>query len=117
MHNPEKDVSEELVEVRHAIYHTPEFVNNVHNLLCMQEMEIRQRNLLRPEDLAKISAPTVVIWGRNNPFGEVPEAQKMHEAIEGSELELFEDCGHWPQHEHAERYNALAIDFLNRHSG
>jgi 2-hydroxy-6-oxonona-2,4-dienedioate hydrolase len=117
MHNPERDVSEELVEVRHAIYHTPEFVGNIHNLLCLQNMEIRQRNMLRSEDLAKIKAPTLVIWGRNNPFGEVPEAQKMHEDIAGSRLELFDDCGHWPQHERCDIYNDLAIAFLKEHTG
>jgi 2-hydroxy-6-oxonona-2,4-dienedioate hydrolase len=117
MHDPAKDVSEELVQVRHAIYHHPDFVKNVHNLLCLQEMEIRQRNLLRPEQLARIKAPTLVIWGRNNPFGEVPEATKMHEDIPGSALELFDNCGHWPQHERAELYNPLAIEFLQKHSG
>ena len=115
MHDPEKDVSEELVEIRHAIYHAPAFQKNVHNLLCLQEMEIRQRNLLRIEQLASIKAPTLVIWGRNNPFGEVPEATAMHEAIESSELTLFEACGHWPQHECADRYNSLSIEFLCRH--
>lgn len=117
MHNPERDVSEELVEIRHAIYHAPEFVNNIDNLLCLQNMEIRQRNMLRSEDLAKIQAPTLVIWGRNNPFGEVPEAQKMHEDIAGSRLELFDDCGHWPQHERSDLYNPLAIEFLKENSG
>ena len=116
MHNPGKDVSDELVEIRHAIYHQPEFRDNLHNLLCLQEMEIRQRNLLQTEDLARIKAPTLVIWGRNNPFGEVPEAQKMHEAIKGSTLELFDACGHWPQHEHAQRYNKLSIAFLKAHN-
>ncbi|MBT3671539.1 MAG: alpha/beta fold hydrolase [Porticoccaceae bacterium] len=117
MFDGEKNVSEELVQVRHAIYHQPNFVKNIHNLLCMQEMPIRQRNLLRPEDLAKITAPTLVIWGRENPFGDVPEAHKMHKDIAGSRLELFEECGHWPQHERPELYNPLAIAFLNEHSG
>ena len=116
MHNPDKDVSEELIDVRHAIYHQPDFVNNIHNLLCLQEMEIRQRNMLSPEDLGKIKAPTLIIWGRNNPFGEIPEATRMHEDIPGSELELFDDCGHWPQHERVELYNPLAIAFLKKHS-
>ncbi len=117
MYDGEKDVSEELVEIRHAIYHQPAFVANIHNLLCLQEMEIRQRNILQPEDLARIHAPTLIVWGRDNPFGDVPEAQKMHENIQGSRLELFDRCGHWPQHEHAELYNPLAIAFLNEHSG
>lgn len=116
MHNPERDVTDELVDIRHAIYHAPDFVANIDNLLCLQEMDIRQRNLLRPDDLAKIEAPTLVIWGRNNPFGEVPEATKMHGDIAGSQLELFDDCGHWPQYERAELYNPLSIAFIGRHS-
>jgi 2-hydroxy-6-oxonona-2,4-dienedioate hydrolase len=117
MHNPAKDVSEELVDVRHRIYHHPDFVRNIDHLLCLQEMDVRQRNLLRPETLAKLAGiPTLIIWGNNNPFGDVPEARKMHDDIPGSELVLFEECGHWPQHEHADRYNALAIEFLNKHN-
>ena len=117
MYDPGKDVSEELVHIRHAIYHQPDFTGNLHNLLCLQEMEIRQRNLLRPKQLNKIKAPTLVVWGRENPFGEVPEAHEMQRNIPGSRLELFEQCGHWPQHEQHQRYNALAIAFLNRYSG
>jgi 2-hydroxy-6-oxonona-2,4-dienedioate hydrolase len=113
----EADATEELVEVRHAIYHTPEFVANVGNLLSLQQMERRQRNLLRPEDLARIGCPTLIVWGRSNPFGEVPEAQKMHEHIAGSQLEIFEDCGHWPQHEQAERYNPLSLAFIRKAAG
>jgi 2-hydroxy-6-oxonona-2,4-dienedioate hydrolase len=109
------DATEELVAVRHAIYHQADFVRNIDNLLCLQDMEVRLRNVLRPEDLAQIAVPTLIVWGRNNPFGEVPEAAAMHDAIGASELALFDDCGHWPQHEQAERYNALSLDFLAKH--
>jgi len=112
MFDPKKDVSDELVEVRHAIYHQPEFATNLHNLLCLQEMEVRTRNLMNAEMFGRIVAPTIVIWGHDNPFGDVPEAQAMHDAIAGSRLEMFAECGHWPQHEHAERYNPLSIAFL-----
>ncbi|MBB4683881.1 alpha/beta fold hydrolase [Amycolatopsis jiangsuensis] len=110
----EEDATEELVRVRHAIYHEPEFVANVDNLLSLQDMERRQRNLLRPEDLARITQPTLIVWGRQNPFGEVPEADRMHERIPGSQLELFEECGHWPQHEKAGRYNPISLEFLRK---
>ena len=83
----------------------------------MQELEVRQRNVLKVEDLEKITTPTLIIWGRNNPFGAVPEADKMHKAIKGSQMELFEECGHWPQHEKPELYNKIAIEFLNKHRG
>lgn len=115
MANPERDVSEELVDIRYRIYHTPEFQANVGNLLSLQDMDRRQRNLLREDRLERIKVPTLVVWGRNNPFGEVPEAEMMHDAIEGSRLELLDDCGHWPQHEQAEAYNQIALEFLQAH--
>ncbi len=55
------------------------------------------------------------MWGRNNPFGDTPEASAMHANIPGSELVLFEECGHWPQHEHAAAYNELSLGFLAKH--
>lgn len=116
MFDGEKDVSEELVEIRHAIYHTPEFRSNLDNLLCLQNMEIREPNLMTTERLQSISAPTMVVWGNENPFGEIPEATAMHEAIAGSRLELIGKCGHWPQHEQAATYNPLSIEFLKQHS-
>jgi 2-hydroxy-6-oxonona-2,4-dienedioate hydrolase len=108
------NATEELVEVRHAIYHTPDFVANVDNLLSLQEMERRQRNLLTREELGRITQPTLIVWGRENPFGEVPEASAMHENIPGSQLELFENCGHWPQHEQADLYNPISLEFLRK---
>ncbi|MER6530572.1 alpha/beta fold hydrolase [Streptomyces sp. NPDC001508] len=113
----DKDATEELVEVRHAIYHTPEFVAGVDNLLSLQDMERRRRNLLLPEQLERITQPTLVVWGRQNPFGEVPEAAAIHRAVGGSQLELLENCGHWPQHEQAEQYNALSLAFLSKAAG
>lgn len=111
MHDP-ADATEELVEVRHAIYHAPDFVENLPNLLCLQDMETRQRNLLTTEELGSITVPTLVVWGRNNPFGEVPEATAMAEAVPGARLELFDECGHWPQHERTDLYVPLSLDFL-----
>ncbi len=117
MHDPAKDVSEELVEVRYAIYHAPEFQSNLPNLLSLQDMETRQRNLLREDRMAQIKAPTLVVWGNENPFGDVPEARAMAEAIPGARLELFGECGHWPQHEQFERYNPLSVQFLRDATG
>lgn len=113
----DEDLGEELTRVRYDIYHRPEFQKNLPNLLCLQDMETRQRNLLRPERMARISVPTLVVWGNKNPFGDVPEARAMAETIPDARLEIFGECGHWPQHEQSERYNPLSLDFLQGVSG
>ncbi len=114
VHDP-ADVSDELVAVRHAIYHRPQFVANLDSLLVLQEMEVRRRNLLTPDRLARIAAPTVVVWGHENPFGDVPEAHALAAAIDGAALVLYPECGHWPQHEHAAEYDELSLRFLGEH--
>lgn len=106
------NVSDELVDVRHAIYHRPEFVAGIDHLLCLQNMENRVVDLLSPEQMARIVAPALIVWGAQNPFGDVPEANRMQESIPGSALEIFPECGHWPQHEHADRFNERALKFL-----
>jgi 2-hydroxy-6-oxonona-2,4-dienedioate hydrolase len=111
------ELGEELARIRYDIYHQPEFQKNLPNLLCLQDMETRQRNLLRPDRMARISAPTLVVWGTENPFGDVPEAQAMAQAIRTARLEIFPECGHWPQHEQADRYNSLSLGFLAEGSG
>lgn len=105
-------VDEELVDVRYAIYHQPEFQAVLPHLLCMQDMEVRQRNLLTPARMGRITAPTLIFWGRHNPMGDVSEAEGIHRAIAGSRLEIFERCGHFPQIEYPSRYNEISVSFL-----
>ncbi|MGW2327657.1 alpha/beta fold hydrolase [Streptomyces sp. NPDC001700] len=109
----DEELGEELTQVRYEIYHHPDFQANVDNLLALQEVERRERNLLRPDRMARIKAPTLVVWGNKNPFGAVPEAEAITAAIPGARLEIFNECGHWPQHEKAEVYNPLSLAFLD----
>jgi 2-hydroxy-6-oxonona-2,4-dienedioate hydrolase len=113
MFDPAKDVSEELVRVRHEIYQRPAFVAAIDRLLALQEMENRQPDLLTEEQMGRIQAPTLIVWGAENPFGDVPEAHRMNKSIPGSTLEIFPRCGHWPQHEHSERFNELNLAHLS----
>lgn len=113
MYDP-ANVSDELVEVRHTIYHRTQFVARINRLLCLQTMENRVEDILTVEQMGRIKAPTRIVWGAENPFGDVPEAERMHAAIPGSELEIYGECGHWPQHEHADRFNNEAREFFGR---
>jgi 2-hydroxy-6-oxonona-2,4-dienedioate hydrolase len=108
----DEELGEELTQVRYEIYHRPDFQRNLRNLLALQEVEARERNLLRPDRMARIKAPTLVVWGNKNPLGDVPEAEAIAAAIPGARLEVFNECGHWPQHEKADLYNPLSLAFL-----
>jgi pimeloyl-ACP methyl ester carboxylesterase len=49
-----------------------------------------------PLDLSKITVPVLLIWGRKDPLAAVEGAQRVLDAVPGSRLEVFEDCGHCP---------------------
>lgn len=62
--------------------------------------------------LGEITAPTLVIWGRNDRFVPMDTGLRLVAAIPNSELHVFNNCGHWVQWEHADRFNRLVLDFL-----
>jgi 2-hydroxy-6-oxonona-2,4-dienedioate hydrolase len=114
LHVPDS-VDEDLVDIRFRIYHEPAFQAMLPHLLCMQDMAVRQRNLLRPDRMGRIKAPTRVYWGRHNPMGDVSEAEGIQAAIPGAELRVFDECGHFPQIELPDRFNREAVEFLVAH--
>lgn len=64
--------------------------------------------------LGEISAPTLVIWGRNDRFVPMDAGLRLIAGIPNSELHVFNNCGHWAQWEHADAFNALVLQFLAR---
>jgi 2-hydroxy-6-oxonona-2,4-dienedioate hydrolase len=62
--------------------------------------------------LPDIQAKTLIIWGRNDRFVPVDVAYRLNAGILNSELHVFNQCGHWAQWEHAERFNRLVLDFM-----
>jgi 2-hydroxy-6-oxonona-2,4-dienedioate hydrolase len=112
MHDPERSVTEELLDVRHAIYQRADFRAALDGLLCLQDYDTRMRYLLRPERLGRITAPTLIVWSRANPTGDLEVANRLHEALPGSRLEVLEQSAHWPQYEQAEQFNRLNVEHL-----
>lgn len=64
--------------------------------------------------LGEISAPTLVVWGRNDRFVPMDAGLRLIAGIPNSELHVFNNCGHWAQWEHADAFNALVLQFLAR---
>lgn len=62
--------------------------------------------------LPEIQAHTLIIWGRNDRFVPVDVAYRLNAGILNSELHVFNQCGHWAQWEHADRFNRLVVDYL-----
>ena len=104
--------TDDLIACRQTIYQQPGFAKAMANAMVLQEMEIRQRNLIQPQDYARIVAPTLVLWTSDDPTADVTEGRRIADMIPGAEFVVMENCGHWPQWEDVATFNRLHIDFL-----
>ncbi|WP_328814241.1 alpha/beta fold hydrolase [Rhodococcus sp. NBC_00297] len=67
-----------------------------------------------PQELATITAPTLLYWGSANIGG--PDAgEALAAAIPDAEYHCA-DVGHWAQYEEYDEHNRVVLDFLQRHS-
>jgi pimeloyl-ACP methyl ester carboxylesterase len=62
--------------------------------------------------LASIAAPTLVVWGAQDPLTPLPLGQRIADVVPDSELVVFPDAAHSPNVECPERFNDLLRDFL-----
>ncbi len=63
-------------------------------------------------DLARISAPTLVIWGKQDHVLPPAHAQVVAEIVPKAQLIFFDHCGHLPQLERADEFNSAVLKFL-----
>jgi 2-hydroxy-6-oxonona-2,4-dienedioate hydrolase len=109
-------VTDELIAIRQGVYSRPGFSDSMRHLLCLQNPDIRRRNLIGDAELAAIKAPTLVIWTTDDPSGPPAAGRAMADKIKGAEFRLIEGAGHWPQWEQQADFDHLLIDFLTRNA-
>jgi pimeloyl-ACP methyl ester carboxylesterase len=56
--------------------------------------------------------PVLIVWGARDPIIPAHHAQRAHEAIAGSRLEIFDGVGHLPQIEAPGRFVAVLEQFI-----
>jgi pimeloyl-ACP methyl ester carboxylesterase len=60
--------------------------------------------------------PTLVVWGRRDAIIPLGHGRLAHAALPGSELEIFDEAGHFPHHTDPERFVQVVHQFVQRTS-
>ncbi|MFF3984570.1 alpha/beta fold hydrolase [Streptomyces sp. NPDC001797] len=63
-------------------------------------------------DLHRITAPTLLLWGRDDRTITLDGAQLMLRQIQDVQLHVFGRCGHWVQLERQPEFEELVVGFL-----
>lgn len=75
---------------------------------------IKRKEDFIDDRLSEIKKPTLVIWGKQDGLLPLADGEKFNKGIAGSELTVFENCGHVPQFEKAADFNKAVITFLSK---
>lgn len=110
----EHPLSPELAELLLATEWLPGFR---HAFLSTLNAVVRLRGYrpamrLTTEEIACITQPTLVVWGRADPFGSVEAARRMVGLMPDAELQLVEG-GHAPWLNQAEQIGPMTVRFLS----
>lgn len=107
---------DDLVATRQAIYARPGMQQGMKHNMILQEMEVRERNMLYAADYARIQAPTLVVWTSDDPTADVSEGHRMASMIPGALFTVIDGCGHWPQFEDTPTFDRIHLAFLRGQS-
>ncbi|WP_019063930.1 alpha/beta fold hydrolase [Streptomyces prunicolor] len=105
-------VTDELVNLRRAVYGRPGFLRAIENTLVLQDPEVRKDFAWDPAWVGRITAPTLLLWTDHDPTGGLDEAAMLQSWLSDARLHVIEDAGHWPQWEKPAEFLRAHRDFL-----
>ena len=64
--------------------------------------------------LSKVAAPSLIVWGANDAIIPLECGEILRNSIPGSSMAVIDNCGHSPQMEKPDEFNAAVTAFLDR---
>ncbi len=111
-------LTDEFVETRWATANDPAALADVRRMFNRQTLAAMRRAPLGAPDqvatLAKIKAPTLVTWGRDDRVTPLDNVLLPLRVIRNCEVHVFPDCGHWAMLERKTEFERVVLEFLLR---
>jgi pimeloyl-ACP methyl ester carboxylesterase len=106
-----KQFGEDVVRARYEASLDPSHIEFYHRY----NAAFAKRHGMDPlwRDLHKITAPTLLLWGRDDRTITLDGSQIMLKQIRNVQLHVFGNCGHWVQLERQRDFERLVTDFLS----
>jgi pimeloyl-ACP methyl ester carboxylesterase len=105
-------VTEELVDLRYAIYTTPETQASLANVFANSFAGSNAPHAIPEAEVASIKTPTLVLWSDKNPGAGPDAGRRVADLIPGAAFYCIKDAAHWPQWEHPEEHDQVVNAFL-----
>ncbi len=89
-----------------------EIINDRSRAFRLLKMARSTKEELVTNRLEDISAPTLLVWGRNDNITPPDVAATFQRRMPNAQLHLIDQCGHAPMMEHPEKFNRATVTFL-----
>jgi pimeloyl-ACP methyl ester carboxylesterase len=111
-------LTEEFVEARWRAASDPEALASIRTIYNQGLLDaFRSLTVANPETLAmlgRITAPTLLTWGRDDRVTPLDGAIAPLRLIPRCELHVFPDCGHWAMIERKDEWESVVLSYLLR---
>jgi len=91
--------------------HLPLRTRNAHRAIIRTVRRWDAERVSRDAHL--LTQPTLLVWGDTDREVPLQDGERLHEAIPGSRLMIFRDCGHLPHEEYPELFTQLVFEFCS----
>ena len=102
----------DLVAIRQATYRQPEMKTAMRHILCLQDPEIRARNLIPEEDWKRLAAPTLVFAAPDDREEYYKTAYRIRDLAKDARVIEIKEVKHWGQFEKPDDFNRNNLEFL-----
>jgi pimeloyl-ACP methyl ester carboxylesterase len=103
---------DDLVAIRQRMYRQPEMKQAMNHILCLQDAQIRARNLIPEERWCHIRVPALVFAAPHDRPDFYQTALKASRLIANARLIEVSNVKHWTHFERAELFNQHNLEFM-----
>lgn len=108
----EEDRIDDLVALRQAIYLQPEMKKGMEHILCLQEEEVRERNLISDAEWSRIDVPVLIILAPDDHEDYYTTGMAISTLMPNAETYEIKHVKHWAHFESPEEFNRVSLAFL-----
>ena len=106
-------ITDALIDEVYRLRSTPGASKTMLNILRYgADIRGQKEKVILLDQLQGLNIPTLIVWGTQDRIIPSLHAYVAHRRIKGSRLYIYEECGHWPQMEKSDSFNALVTGFL-----
>jgi 2-hydroxy-6-oxonona-2,4-dienedioate hydrolase len=102
----------DLISVRQTVYMLPEMKRAMEHILCLQDPEIRSRNILSEDEWRRIQAPTLIVLAPDDSDTFYQTGLRALDLIPRAQSIEMRQVKHWPHFEKPEQFNEASLKFL-----